>query len=58
MPDAAKDPVGRGVVMRTEAPAVVEGLPDEDVDAIVAAVHEALGGPGPPQIQSLRRMMM
>ena len=44
--------------MRTEAPAVVEGLPDEDVDAIVAAMHEALGGPGLPQIQSLRRMMM
>ena len=44
--------------MRTEAPAVVEGLPDEDVNAIVAVVHEALGGPGPPQIQSLRRMMM
>ena len=74
--------------MRTEAPAVVEGLPDEDVNAIVAAVHEALGAggmirvpnphapavlsrfdeeidrrarsaaAGPPQIQSLRRMMM
>lgn len=58
MPDAAKDPVGRGVVMRTEAPVVVEGPPDGDVDAIVASVHEALGGPGLPQIQSLRRMMM
>mgnify|MGYP000454317611 FL=1 len=46
MPDAAKDPVGRGVVMRTEAPAVVEGPPDEDVDAIVAAMHEALGAGG------------
>lgn len=29
--------------MRTEAPVVVEGPPDGDVDAIVAAVHEALG---------------
>ena len=28
--------------MRTEAPVVVEGPPDGDVDAIVAAVHEAL----------------
>ena len=46
MPDAAKDPVGRGVVMRTEAPVVVEGPPDGDVDAIVAAVHEALGAGG------------
>ena len=32
--------------MRTEAPVVVEGPPDEDVDAIVAAVHEALGAGG------------
>ena len=46
MPDAAKDLVGRGVVMRTEAPAVVEGLPDGDVNAIVASVHEALGAGG------------
>ena len=32
--------------MRTEAPVVVEGPPDGDVDAIVAAVHEALGAGG------------
>ena len=32
--------------MRTEAPVVVEGTPDGDVDAIVAAVHEALGAGG------------
>lgn len=32
--------------MRTEAPVVVEGPPDGDVDAIVAAVHEALGTGG------------
>ena len=36
----------RSVVMRTEAPVVVEGPPDGDVDAIVAAVHEALGAGG------------
>lgn len=32
--------------MRTEAPVVVEGPSDGDVDAIVAAVHEALGAGG------------
>ena len=32
--------------MRPEAPVVVEGPPDGDVDAIVAAVHEALGAGG------------
>lgn len=32
--------------MRTEAPVVVEGPPYGDVDAIVAAVHEALGAGG------------
>lgn len=32
--------------MRTEAPVVVEGPPDGDVDAIVASVHEALGAGG------------
>ena len=32
--------------MRTEVPVVVEGPPDGDVDAIVAAVHEALGAGG------------
>lgn len=32
--------------MRTEAPVVVEGPLDGDVDAIVAAVHEALGAGG------------
>ena len=32
--------------MRAEAPVVVEGPPDGDVDAIVAAVHEALGAGG------------
>ena len=32
--------------MRTEAPVVVEGPPAGDVDAIVAAVHEALGAGG------------
>lgn len=32
--------------MRTEAPVVVEGPPDGDVDAIVTAVHEALGAGG------------
>ena len=32
--------------MRTEAPVVVEGPPDGDVDAIVAAVHEARGAGG------------
>ena len=32
--------------MRTEAPVVVEGPPDGDVDAIVGAVHEALGAGG------------
>ena len=32
--------------MRTAAPVVVEGPPDGDVDAIVAAVHEALGAGG------------
>lgn len=32
--------------MRTEAPVVVEGPPDGDVDTIVAAVHEALGAGG------------
>ena len=32
--------------MRTEAPVVVEEPPDGDVDAIVAAVHEALGAGG------------
>ena len=32
--------------MRTEAPVVVEGPPDGDVDAIAVAVHEALGAGG------------
>ena len=32
--------------MRTAAPVVVAGPPDGDVDAIVAAVHEALGAGG------------
>lgn len=32
--------------MRTEAPVVVEGPSDGDVDTIVAAVHEALGAGG------------
>lgn len=32
--------------MRTEAPVVIKGPPDRDVDAIVAAVHEALGAGG------------
>ena len=39
--------------MRTEAPVVVEGPPDGDVDAIVAAVHEALGAGGMIRVPNL-----